>query len=229
MVGNRFVLELVVDSITCHTPELINTPACDLRLSLALSDYPVVHITPRLPDPSLIFQGDPPFTAQFGGAGKLCEFTMTKAALDSYNLILMLLKDIHAIDDYLIITMTAPIGIKELIFSLPNAAPNRDTPFVKRTFSFIDGLGECDVLLRFTRVVEMGGAAHAPVRRTEGVSRPIVCAPSVLRTVQQPIKPPLPEPPENEQIREICSESKTLATRSSVHYGQLRRRVPLIH
>ena len=153
--SRRFVLEVLVDTITINdlsTKESIL--AGDVRLSFALSDFPVVHIKPSPAVPN-----DTPLRDKiaFGGSGKLCEFSMKKPELESSHITVLFLKEISTIKDHLILCMTAPIPFQQLLLSLPSCSPQ---PFVKRRFEFIDNRGSCELFLRISTI------DPTPIRRT---------------------------------------------------------------
>lgn len=219
-----FIFEIVADSILIKGETVESVPTSDLRLSIAMADLPVIHIHPRENHELTDELGMKRIC--FGGTGKLCEFSMSKRDLESQNLVLLLLKEVSAISDFLILTMTAPLSLRDLILSLPssNLGDREAVPFAARTFSFIDGMGCCSVRLRLTASLrethrkaqtETSHRLHRPIQRKS------------CETDNPPDVPP-PPPTINQLIeaksQEICSQNSQNLTK----YGRLRQRSPLI-
>jgi hypothetical protein len=213
----KFILELLVDTVTLTglpEPLLIG----DIRMSVGLSELPVVHIKPAFSDPrSSIHSG----TIPFGGSGKLCEFSMSQSELEAANLTLLVLKDIPTINDHLILCMTAPVSFRDLILSLPSCVPQ---PFVRRDFTFVDNKGNCSVYIRVTNPVALCHGSQSTLLRT---ARPATRPLSIVRT---------PSTPMNTTRRVHVQEFMQPAVPSPdpilprpMPYGGLRNRPSILH
>lgn len=223
----HFVFEVVADLVAVRAQIIDEIPAADLRVSLALADLPVIHISPK-GLPNVLPNAEGLKTVNFGGNGKLCEFAMNKQDLETQNLVLLLLKEVSTINDFLILTMTAPISIRDLILSLPssNMGEREAVPFVARRFSFIDETGTCSVRIRFT------ASLHDSMRKSQlqttlrlHSSKP---KESTMGDEPSEFQPP---PTINQLIEETSQQisPSTLTTRSTIKYGGLHRRSPIIH
>jgi hypothetical protein len=175
--SRRFVLEILVDTVTVgDIQKKESILSSDVRLSIALSDFPIVHIKPS----SLVHNNNSlEDRLVFGGSGKLCEFSMKKPEVESSYLTILLLKEITSLNDYLILCMTAPISFHELLLSLPSCSPQ---PFVKRQFEFIDNRGCCEIYIRLSTV--------EPSRSIRKTPRPVSTRPSPPERPQTPKQPP---------------------------------------
>jgi hypothetical protein len=220
----QFIFEVVADLATTKESLLSEVPLSDLRLSIALADLPVIHIKPK-ETPTLSGEGEMR-SVSFGGIGKLCVFSMTKQDLDSQNLVLLLLKEVSAISDYLILTMSPPISLQDLILSLPssNLGDHVTVPFATRSFSFIDGMGSCSVRLRLT-------ASLTDSMRTSQLRSSLRLHGKSIQKMQQESTSDLPPVPTINQLIEKTSEeisAKTSQSSLSIKYGGLRKRNPII-
>lgn len=205
----RYVLELIVESIRLIPGNEDMSPR-DIRLSVALTDFPVVHIAPR--DIEFTISDG---TIPFGMTGKLCEFALSRAQLESTNLLLFALREITTVNDHVILTMTAPISLRDLILSLPSGPDQASTPFAKRKFAFIDNTGECEVMLR----VSSPPPVPKPVRSVQRSSR----------KTPLPVSPPKPTPTVKQLAESVTKEIEDIAVTSyRQSYGGLRKRTPII-
>jgi hypothetical protein len=119
-MGRKFTLEVLVDTVTIRgIKEPVQTS--DLRLSIGLSELPVVHIKPSpfSVQPEVVQDG----TVLFGGSGKLCEFTMTKTELACATISILVVKELVTLNDHLILCLTPPLSFRDLVMSLPNCSP----------------------------------------------------------------------------------------------------------
>jgi hypothetical protein len=144
---SSYIFEIAIDGVTFQSSTMTGTHLMDLRLSISLSDFPILHITPRSPTQSN--RGCSETLVHFNGSGKLCELKITKPAFDNLNMVLLFLKEVSSIDDYLILAMTPAIRIRDLILSLPSG---NDVPYARRSFAFLDEKGSCDALVRIRRI-----------------------------------------------------------------------------
>ena len=216
-MGRKFTLEILVDTVTIRgIKEPVQTS--DLRLSIGLSELPVVHIKPSTfsVQPQVVQDT----TVLFGGSGKLCEFTMTKAEFACATISILVVKELVTLNDHLILCLTPPHSFRDLVMSLPNCCPQ---PFVKRDFAFVDDRGHCSLYFRVTvedsrqnpRLTHL--SATQPVRHNKRNQ-------SIINT---PILHGLHESPRDAPLLPRPSSAPT--TRSPMTYGALRSRTPLIH
>ena len=187
----------------------------DLRLSIGLSELPVVHIKPSpfSVQPEVVQDG----TVLFGGSGKLCEFTMTKTELACATISILVVKELVTLNDHLILCLTPPLSFRDLVMSLPNCSPQ---PFVKRDYAFVDDRGDCSLYFRVTVADTLPKAkvshlsATQPVRNSRR-NHSIIHTPILHEHPRD--APPTPRP------------STTPTMRPQMNYGGLRSRTPLIH
>ena len=214
----QFILELLVDTVTLTgLPEPLLMS--DIRLSIGLSELPVVHIKPAFSNPSSSIQSG---TIPFGGSGKLCEFTMSKSELDAANLTILVLKDIPSINDHLILCMTAPVSFRDLILSLPSCVPQ---PFVRRDFTFVDNKGSCSVYIRVTNPAPLHHESQSTlVVRT---ARPATRPQSIVRTPSTPMNTTR-RVHVSELTQPMVPPVEPLLPRP-MPYGGLRNRRPILH
>ena len=212
MSGRKFRLELLVDSVTVN--ELPNKDSIltrDVRLSIALSEFPVVHIKPS---PVIVQSPSLGETVLFGGAGKLCEFSLPKSQLASATLSVLFLKEVPSINDHLILCMTPPMSFRELILSLPSCSPQ---PYVKRQFQFIDNRGTCDIFVRIS--------ADEPevIQKTSRLFHTVT--PKSRSRPKTAIEHSPAKSPRNDPLITSPKGKRSPA----ITYGGLRKRVPIIH
>ena len=143
---SSFVFELAVGRIICQPGLVLNTDLNDMRLSISLSDFPILHISPRLP---VLETNDTDQVVLFNGSGKLWEFNTTRSAFDKLNMVLLFLKEVSSINDHLILAMTPALSVRDLLLSLPSG---NDYPLARRNIEFLDGKGSCDILIRMIRL-----------------------------------------------------------------------------
>ena len=213
--SRRFILEVLVDTVTVSEfPKRESISMRDVRLSVSLSEFPVVHIKPSPLIPQTPSLGD---SILFGGAGKLCEFSLSKSDLVAATFSLLLLKEIPSINDHLILCMTAPVSFRELLLSLPSCSPQ---PFVKRQFLFLDGRGSVDIFIRVSavqpEVVAKTSRRNLSMHATSR-TRP---ATAVQRSTEIAEPPKIPLEP-------LLSPKQPKSPRMS--YGGLRKRAPIIY
>ena len=215
-------LQIVVDSVDLNREGPGDCIASDLRLSVSLSSFPIVHVAPRkvhIPEGDQVTVSDhEPFrSVAFGGAGKSCTFLSNRSFLEVGQVVFLLVRRIDAFDDYLILTMTSPTSFRDLSLSLPSSSEDYDPPFVSRRFEFLDNMGSCEVRLRLLQA-----------------SRKI---PRTLKTAQLLTIQHQPESPGKSTPRKVQTLEKSLpivrvnnqsGIISSPKYGKMRTRNPLL-
>jgi hypothetical protein len=215
---SSFVLELVIDRIVCLKAVLEGAADNDVRLSISLLDFPVVHIAPHTKSTNLrSVVGSEGSTQEilFNGAGKLCEFTMSKTMIGSGNITLLLLKEITTLNDHLILAITHPIGIQELLLSLPSG---NTAPFAQRTVHFIDNKGYCEVRIRLTKKQKQ------PDKLQSRPAKPAVKAMHAVKPVLRDVDPVPIVKADMKPEEPISQQSHSPST----SYGGFRKRNSLI-
>lgn len=215
---SSFVLELVIDRIVCPKAVLESAADNDVRLSISLLDFPVVHIAPHTKAADLRREVGCEVSnheIHFNGAGKLCEFPMSKTMLETGNITLLLLKEITTLNDHLILAITHPIGIQELLLSLPSGNTAR---LAQRTVHFIDNKGYCEVRIRLTKKQKL------PEKLQSRPAEPAVKAMHAVKPVLRDVDPVPIVKADMKPEEPISQQSHSPST----SYGGFRKRNSLI-
>jgi hypothetical protein len=142
---------------------------------------------------------------------------MTPELVDKGRVIFLIVKKVEALDDYVILTITLPMTLKELCLSLPSGSDESGPPIVPRKFEFIDESGCADIRIRIVRIHQQRrhGIKNIPQTVKQEVSirenAPLVRRVSASTIPQTPTRI-------TSSIREIQS------SRKSPKYGNLRSR-----
>jgi hypothetical protein len=218
---HEYSLQVVVDSVEVQADRLGYVQQSDLRLSISLGRYPILHVAPTTigepvttPEPAK--ETGTLLDVPFRGSGKSCTFIMNKALVETARVVFLLVKKVDALNDHVILAMTSPITFQELALSLPSSSGDIEPSFVTRRFQFLDWMGTCDLRIRLvhvTRKVVRAIKSHPqhPPRLTTKVTEQL---PPDLVANAQIIQPDLREP----QKENACTPK----------YGKMKNRNPVI-
>ena len=219
----EYSLELLVDDVSVIGGFPDDVRASDLRISIALSRYPIVHIEPicrnsdgcvSRADEKFIPFGDPKMS--FGGSGKACAFQMDRYLSETAMLVFLLVRHVDALCDHVILGMTEPLRFRDLCLSLPSCSDGAAPPYVTREFKFLDNFGSFNARVRLQHI------NRKIVRPTMGPKQPR--KPSALADT-----PPAPKTAvANPEIRSAVEDVTQRRTSEFVRYGKMRDRTTLM-
>jgi len=156
---HEYSLQVVVDSVEIQADKLGYVQQSDLRLSISLGRYPILHVAPMattigepVTTPEPANETGTLLDVPFNGSGKSCTFIMNKTLVETARIVFLLVKKVDALNDHLILAMTSPITFQELALSLPSSSGNIEPSFVARRFPFLDGMGACELRIRLVHV-----------------------------------------------------------------------------
>jgi len=226
----EYAIQIIVDNVQISHERVPQSSRLDgVGFAFSITNLPVVHILPSQegelnanmsPD-----HGSGLVKIPFHGAGKSCVLDMTQTLIDKGRIIFLIVKHVEALDDYIIITTTTPLTIKDFCLSLPSGTEDTEPAFVTRELEFLDDIGHAEVRMRIVRMHPKPKKQSIPVtirKRTtpdrENEAKPLL---RHVPTVSAPATIPRTPPKVHTHIREIQSKA-------SPQYGTLRSRTVLL-
>lgn len=120
----QYIMEVVVKEMSLAT----KTISEDMRLSVSLVNFPIVHIIPR--------------GIAFAGSGKRLEFRLSKTALEKQEFRLIVCRHIPELDDYLVMGTTSKVSLRDiLIHQAMGEEDSKSGTYYTQTLNFQDGIG----------------------------------------------------------------------------------------
>jgi hypothetical protein len=214
-------LQILVDTIQLNQKDTGKFILSDLRLSISLSSFPIVHVAPGSVDATetktvSVDEQQETRNVEFGGSGKSCTFLSDRSFLQTGKIVFLLVKRIDAFDDYLILAVTSPIHFRDLSLSLPSSSDNYEPPFVSRRFEFLDDMGSCQLRVRLVKAPRRSARSPQKIKSTKTLIHP-----------DSPQKPPprlgtfsnsMPADRAESRSENVCSPK----------YGKMKSRNPLL-
>ncbi len=193
--SNTYIMEVAVKDLSVPSTTITN----DIRLSVSLQHFPVVHIEPK--------------GIEFRGSGKRMEFRMSKEGLQQEGFRVLLCRYIPELDDHLVIGTSDSISLRDILLNQTHILRDTHVPeFAVYSMDFRDGIGNATLVVRvFLKEPSLSRTMPRLMSNQQRLQRVPIAARSPH------IDTPNPEPP-------IPPEKQLKMNRTKFDYGNFQQR-----